>query len=112
MSMRSIDVRNVIVKSKEVEGIQKAQNRVTTTGQQAFEAELSKRAEEKSSTVQSSPETQHEKIRSDDKGHRGGTEKGEPDERAIPERAEPGGDVDDSHGDLSTLPGQIIDVEV
>ncbi len=61
MSMRSIDVRNVIVKSKEVEGIQKAQNRVTTTGQQAFEAELSKRAEEKSSTVQSSPETQHEK---------------------------------------------------
>jgi len=75
VSMRSIDVRNVIVKSKEVEGIQKAQNRVTTTGQQAFEAELSKRAEEKSSTVQSSPETQHEKIRSDDKGHRGGRKK-------------------------------------
>jgi hypothetical protein len=113
VSMRSIDVRNVIAKSKEIEGIQRAQNRVATTGQQAFEAELSKQAEEKSSKVQSPPETQHEKIRHDDKGQGGGAEKGGEDGRMSPKDAVGRRDTDDdSPGDLSVLPGQIIDVEV
>lgn len=118
--MRSIDVRNVIAKSKEIEEIQRAHNRVTTTGQQAFEAELSKRAEEESSKVQSPPETQHEKIRSEDKGRGDGAEKGEQDERMSSKGAVGGGgvvgrgDAGDSDKDFSTLPlpGQIIDVEV
>jgi len=112
VSMRSIDVRNVIAKSKEIEGIQGAQNRVATTGQQAFESELSKRAEEKSGRVQSTPETQYEKIRSDDKGQGDRAEKGG-DERIGPNDAVDRKDTDDdSPGDLSVLPGQIIDVEV
>ena len=120
MSMRSIDVQNVIARSKEIEGIQRAQNRAAATGQQAFEAELSKQAEEKSHQVQSSPEIQREKIRSDGKGQRGSEEKGERDVRIrrkdadkdADNEAEGGRDTADSDGDLGVLPGQIIDVEV
>ena len=114
MSMRSIDVRNVIAKSKEIEGIQRAQNRVASAGQQAFEAELSKRAEEKSEKVQSSPETQHERIHSDsdDKGQDGTGERREQGERMSPKDVVNVGDIDGSEGDFSVLPGQIIDVEV
>ena len=120
MSMRSIDVQHVVARSKEIEGIQRAQNRVATTGQQAFEAELSKQAEEKSHQVQSSPETQHEKIRSDDKGQ-GGREKEAESEAKMSRKdanrdadkdAEGRGDTVDSNRGLGVLPGQIIDVEV
>ena len=114
MSMRSIDVRNVIAKSKEVEGIQKAQNRVATTGQEAFEAELSKQAKETSDKVQSSPKTQHEKIRNDDRRRGRNRKKDKQDKRMIMENTKGGKDknIDDSKEDHPMFPGQIIDVEV
>lgn len=112
MSMRSIDVQNVIARSKEIEGIQRAQNRVATTGQQAFEAELLKQAEEKSSQVQSSPETEHERIRGDDKGQEGLAREKEPSEKMSHKEVEGKKDTDDPEGGLHSFPGQIIDVEV
>ncbi|NLS45377.1 MAG: hypothetical protein GX969_06535 [Firmicutes bacterium] len=112
MSMRSIDVRNVIAKSKEVEGIQKVHHRMAATGQQTFETELSKQAESKSRQVQAAPEADSEKIRSDDKTRKESQEKGENDG----ERAFKGSDkktgINDSKDDPCISPGQIIDVEV
>ncbi len=127
MSVRSVDVQTAIARTQEAERVQRAQNDVARAGQQAFAAELSRRAEERSHKVTSSPRSEQDKIH-DEKGRRDG--RGEKDAmegkgQGAPARAGSGGkggpDEREAYAgqgggearpDGSSIPGRIIDVEV
>lgn len=123
MSVRSVDVQNAIARTQEAERVQRMQNDVGKTGQQAFAAELSRRAEERSHQVTSSPRAEEEKIREEKERRGGGSQDtGEGKARGTPgktaarigppnegdARTEQGGEG--GPGETAT-PGQIIDVE-
>lgn len=124
MSVRSVDVQNAIARTHEAERIQRMQEHVAKTGQQTFADELSRRAEETSHQVTSSPRAEEEKIR-DEKERRGRGSRDTPEGRArrTPRgtiaRTSPAGDGDagmqqgsESRSDETAIPGRIIDVEV
>lgn len=122
MSVRSVDVQNAIARTQEAERVQKVQNDMAKAGQQAFAAEFSRRAEEKSHQVTSSPRPEGDKIR-DEKERRGKRSQDAPEGEAqgTPGRAagqagvkEDGArtqQVSDARTEESLVPGRIIDVE-
>ncbi|MGE5593376.1 MAG: hypothetical protein ACM3X3_06810 [Betaproteobacteria bacterium] len=130
MSVRSVDVQNAVARATEAERVQRVQNEAGATGQQAFAAELSKRAEERSTQVTSSPKAEDEVIRDEKERRRKGSgEAGSGQARARGGRGAGGGAPDGASGagaaetpaagsgpagtvGESPLPGRIIDVEV
>lgn len=131
MSVRSVDVQNAVARAGEAERVQRIQNETAATGQQAFAAELSKRAEERSSQVTSSPRAEEEKIRDEKERRRKGSGSGEAGSGQTQARGErdagdtpaaqagstpagtaPAGTAPTGTGGESPMPGRIIDVEV
>ncbi|MFZ5925454.1 MAG: hypothetical protein ACOYW4_09440 [Bacillota bacterium] len=123
MSVRSVDVQNAIARTQEAERVQRVQNDVARTGQQAFAAEFSRRAEERSHQVTSSPRPEGDKIR-DEKERRGRGSQDAPEGKAqgTPGRAtgqagtseeaartQQGGE---SRAEETLVSGRVIDVEV
>ncbi|HHV61060.1 MAG TPA: hypothetical protein GXX51_00215 [Firmicutes bacterium] len=62
MSIRPLDVQNVISKAQEVERIQRVQDEGAKLQQQAFASELQRKADERSQQVTSTPESRGSKI--------------------------------------------------
>ena len=129
MSVRSVDVQNAVARAAEAERVQRVQNEAGATGQQAFAAELSKRAEERSTQVTSSPRAEEGVIRDEKERRRKGSgEAGSGQAGARRERS--AGDASDAPAGTgapgtapartaptgtrgeSPMPGRIIDVEV
>lgn len=134
MSVRSVDVQNAVARAAEAERVQRVQNEAGATGQQAFAAELSKRAEERSTQVTSSPRAEEGVIRDEKERRRKGSG-GAGSEQAGARRERGAGDAPDAPagtsapgtsapgtapartaptgtGGESPMPGRIIDVEV
>lgn len=132
MSVRSVDVQNAVARATEAERVQRVQNEAGATGQQAFAAELSRRAEQRSTQVTSSPKAEEEAIRDEkERSRKGAGETGSGQARtrgghggpgggAAPDGASgagasgtsPAGSGPAGTGGESPLPGRIIDVEV
>lgn len=122
MSVRSVDVQNAVARTQDAERIQRVQNDAAKTGQQAFAAELSRRAEEKSHQVTSPPRSEKAEIRDKREGQGRGS-RGEPEGKARKARGSDDrvmANADDGDAGQSSEAGQgeptsrgkIIDVEV
>ncbi len=123
MSVRSVDVRNTVARTQDVERVQRVQNDAAKAGQQVFAAELSRQAEEKPRQVARSREAEQPEIRDrregSGKGSQGGSA-GHADGGVASGAGGPGPGQDDQagqagragEGDEVPPGGRLLDVEV